>query len=114
MPYGENSLTHICNISLESSKFPDAWKTVSVTPIFKGRDKSDKSNYRPLYVYYLRILSRRVAKWLEYPKGKIVFHCKKNEDMGLVNHGVKRVQLFCKVCQTSIYARCLCAHLILR
>ena len=50
MPYIENSLAYISNTSLESSRFPDDWKTGRVSPIFEEGDKSDKSNYRPISV----------------------------------------------------------------
>ena len=60
MPYIENSLAYIFNTSLETSKFPDDWKTARVTPIFKDGDKSDKSNYRPISV--LPVISRLFEK----------------------------------------------------
>ena len=60
MPYIENSLAYIFNKSLESSRFPDDWKTARVTPIFKEGEKSNKSNYRPISV--LPVISRLFEK----------------------------------------------------
>ena len=48
LPYIENSLTILVNTSTETSIFPDAWKLARVMPIFKERDKDDKSNHRPI------------------------------------------------------------------
>ena len=60
IPYIENSLAYIFNTSPESGRFPDDWKTARVTPIFKGGEKSDKSNYRPISV--LPVISRLFGK----------------------------------------------------
>ena len=34
--------------SLDTGKLPDIWKEANVSPIFKKREKSDPSNYRPI------------------------------------------------------------------
>ena len=60
MPYIQNSLAYIFNTSLESTKFPDDWKTARVTPTFKEGDKSDKANYRHISV--LIVISRLFEK----------------------------------------------------
>ena len=59
-PYVSKSLAHICNISLNSSKFPDEWKKAKVTPIFKSGDKNNVSNYRPISV--LPIISKIIER----------------------------------------------------
>jgi len=59
-PYVSTSLTHICNLSLNSSKFPNDWKKAKVTPIFKFGDKSNVSNYRPISV--LPIVSKIIER----------------------------------------------------
>ena len=41
-------LWHIFNSSLSRGVFPGAWKTTLVTPVFKGGDRSDVRNYRPI------------------------------------------------------------------
>ena len=40
LPFVAKSLLKIFNTSLETSKFPDTWKTARVAPIFKDGDKS--------------------------------------------------------------------------
>lgn len=41
-------LCDLFNYSLSSGTFPDVWKQANVTPIYKGNDASDPSNYRPI------------------------------------------------------------------
>ena len=48
LPLIENSLGLMFNKSVETSQFPDSWKVARVTPIFKGGEKTEKSNYRPI------------------------------------------------------------------
>ena len=55
-------LAIIYNSSLENGIFPDIWKLVRVTPIFKSGVKKDVNNYRPISVIsvFSRILERIV------------------------------------------------------
>lgn len=41
-------MLHIINLSIRTGKFPDAFKTAKVIPIFKTGLKSIKNNYRPI------------------------------------------------------------------
>ena len=41
-------LSTLLNLSLSSSKVPQAWKEANVTPVFKKDDPSDCKNYRPI------------------------------------------------------------------
>ena len=41
-------LSSIINTSIASSYFPSSWKIASVKPLYKGGDKSQPSNYRPI------------------------------------------------------------------
>ena len=50
----------ICNLSLQTSKFPSDWKQARVTPIFKSGDKSDVYNYRPISV--LPVVSKIIER----------------------------------------------------
>lgn len=67
-------VTSLINKSFETGIFPDELKIAKVIPIFKGGDKSDPGNYRPVSV--LSILSKiieiaiktRMIKHLEYIK----------------------------------------------
>ena len=59
-PYIENALVFMFNTSLETSHFPDCWKTARITPIFKEGDRAERSNYRPISV--LPVISRLFEK----------------------------------------------------
>ena len=54
------SITKICNMSIETGQFPDKWKEAKVTPLFKGGERDECSNYRPISV--LPILSKIIEK----------------------------------------------------
>ena len=43
-----SQLTHIFELSIKHSIFPDNWKIATIVPLFKGGKKSDVSNYRPV------------------------------------------------------------------
>ena len=43
-----NQLCYIFEKSINSGIFPDLWKIATVIPIFKGCNKEDVSNYRPV------------------------------------------------------------------
>lgn len=43
-------LSHICNLILSSGTFPNELKIAKVSVIFKGGDKNDLGNYRPISV----------------------------------------------------------------
>ena len=53
-------LTIVFNASLEKGTFPDIWKVVRVTPVFKSGQKSNLSNYRP--ISRLSVFSRLLEK----------------------------------------------------
>ena len=55
-------LTRIFNRSLEASTFPSIWKCGEVTALFKGGDRTDCNNYRPITVLptISKILERAV------------------------------------------------------
>ena len=50
LPFMETSLAIMFNTSIETSQFPNLWKLARITPIFKGGNRSDKSNYRPISI----------------------------------------------------------------
>ena len=43
-------LKYLFNFSIEKGVFTDDLKIARVTPIYKGEDKSDVGNYRPIFV----------------------------------------------------------------
>ena len=66
-----NELVHIFNCSLQSAGFPVNWKSAKVVPLFKGGDKEDVSNYRPVSLLPLpgklleKIVHKRITTFLE-------------------------------------------------
>ena len=76
LPFIENSLAFLFNTSIETSQFPDSWTVARVTPIFKNRDRTEKSNYRPISV--LPVISRLFEKLVfdqlyQYMKENVLF-----------------------------------------
>lgn len=59
-------MNHICNLSFATGVFPSAFKTALVKPIFKGGDKNNISNYRPISILptLSKILERLIYKRL--------------------------------------------------
>jgi hypothetical protein len=49
-PFISSPLACICNKSLFTGIFPSLLKYSEITPIHKKGDKTDKSNYRPIYL----------------------------------------------------------------
>ena len=43
-----DQLVHLFNCSLLTSIFPKAWKIAKISPLFKGGDREDVGNYRPV------------------------------------------------------------------
>ena len=43
-------LLHIVNDSLASGRVPAAWKTAIVNPLFKGGDRTEPNNFRPISI----------------------------------------------------------------
>lgn len=70
-------LNHICNLSFSQGIFPSRLKTACVTPIFKAKDPSDFTNYRPVSVLPLfsklleRLYYNRTIKYLN--KNSIIY-----------------------------------------
>ena len=50
LPYIINILCDMFNRILIDAQYPDAWKIARVAPIFKGGERNDPSNYRPISV----------------------------------------------------------------
>ena len=59
-----NPLTHIINLSLNTSQFPDIWKKALVIPIHKGNSKTLPNNYRPISL--LPVLSKILEKLINF------------------------------------------------
>ena len=54
--------TPLCNLSISSSRFPDACKIAKLKPLFKKGSKTDPKNYRPISLLPLmsKVLERIV------------------------------------------------------
>ena len=55
-------LTHIFNLSIRCEHYPKDWKYALVTPIHKGGDKCNTTNYRPISI--LPIISKILERWV--------------------------------------------------
>lgn len=55
-----DSVTFICNCSIQQSLFPENWKDAKVTPLHKNGPCNDMNNYRPISV--LPVLSKILEK----------------------------------------------------
>ena len=53
-------LTHICQLSLDQGQFPSQLKLAKIIPLFKSKDPSTFSNYRPISL--LSIFSKILEK----------------------------------------------------
>ena len=66
-----HQITHMFNCSLTAGKFPKAWKMAKVVPIFKGGDREEVSNYRPISLLTLpgkileKIVHKQISNFLE-------------------------------------------------
>ena len=60
--YITQSLTHIFNLSIRCEHYPKDWKYALVTPIHKGGDKWNTTNYRPISI--LPIISKILERWV--------------------------------------------------
>ena len=64
-------LHNICQLSVDSSQFPEAWKNANVTAIFKKGSRREAANYRPISLTYVasklleHIIHSHVMKHLE-------------------------------------------------
>ena len=69
-----NQLTHLFNCSLSNAVFPDLWKVAKVIPLFKGGDREDVNNYRPVSLLPLpgkmleKIAHKRITEFWEANK----------------------------------------------
>ena len=59
-----NQLTYLFNCSLNTAVFPEKWKVAKVIPLFKGGDREEVGNYRPVSLLPLpgKILEKIVHK----------------------------------------------------
>ena len=60
LPYTVESLTHIYNLCIKNSIFPEELKIAKVVPLPKSKELSDPNNYRPISL--LSIISKPLEK----------------------------------------------------
>ena len=64
-------LVHLFNSSLNSGRFPDKWKIAKIIPLFKGGDRENVNNYRPVSLLPLpgkileKIVHKNISKFWE-------------------------------------------------
>ena len=66
IPVFANPLCKLLNLSISTNSFPNHWKMVKVTPLYKGGARNDINNYRPISVLPVlsKILEKHVASSL--------------------------------------------------
>ena len=71
-PFIAHVITYICNLSIKSNTFPDAWKTAKIKPLLKKGSTLNLNNYRPISILptLSKVLEKHVAIHLyEYLNG---------------------------------------------
>ena len=71
------ALTHIINISIRDSCFPQAWKRSKVVPLLKKGDTLDPKNYRPvaLLPIFSKVLERAIfLQLIQYLDSNSILH----------------------------------------
>jgi hypothetical protein len=89
-------LASIINKSLIQGIFPNSFKMARVTPIYKGGDKTDTGNYRPISVLPLfskifeKIVHKQLFRYLNahgiLHENKYGFRSNKNTTQAIINH----------------------------
>ena len=59
-PFIAESLSFICNLSIQTGSFPEKWKEAKVKPLHKGGPTNDLNNFRPISI--LPVLSKLFEK----------------------------------------------------
>lgn len=59
-PFIAESLTYVCNLSIQTGTFPVKWKEAKVKPLHKGGPSKDLNNFRPISI--LPVLSKLFEK----------------------------------------------------
>ncbi|KAF8570763.1 hypothetical protein P879_02674 [Paragonimus westermani] len=79
------TLRDLFNLSLNCSMVPMDWKCGTITPIFKGGDRSDVSNYKPVTLLPVisKVLERLVAN-------ELTKHLEGNDILSIAQHGFRK------------------------
>ena len=72
------SLAKLCNRCFATATFPRMWKTAEVIPLFKGGDKTNVDNYRPISILPVisKIIERLVhnSLMIELEERNLIYH----------------------------------------
>lgn len=79
------ALAHVYNLALSNGVFPDRMKMAKVSVIFKGGDKNELSNYRPISV--LPVFSKGLEKIIT---GRMTTFCEKHSIITDSQFGFKK------------------------
>ena len=70
----EKPVYHVINHSLETGRLPKGWKKANVVPIYKGGEKEDPLNYRPVSLTSVmcKLREKFIKKdgWTSWRKGR--------------------------------------------
>ena len=76
-PYIVPAVTHIVNISIQTSIFPDMWKFTKIVPLYKKDDPLNAKNYRPVALIPVlsKVLERVIfLQMIQYMESNNMFH----------------------------------------
>lgn len=88
-------LVDIINCSIRTGKVPHQWKIAKIIALFKGGDKKNKNNYRPISLLsaFSKLLEKSVQRQLyKYMEDKILiqeqfgFRAKRSTEMAIQNY----------------------------
>lgn len=71
------ALTHLANLSVNQSTFPNAWKSSVVTPIYKAGEPTDVASYRP--IEFVSLCSDNIRRTRASTRGNCVVQYRSTE-----------------------------------
>ena len=87
--YVADVLTSLINLCLKRGTFPDCLKIAKITPVFKGGNKNDLGNYRPISV--LPVISRVLEKGINT---RVYDHLELHNLLNPIQFGFRKGGLF--------------------
>jgi hypothetical protein len=60
------TITYLVNLSIQTDRFPESWKTAIITPVYKSEERDLAGNYRPITILpvFSKVLEKIVAEQL--------------------------------------------------
>ena len=100
LPYIENSLAFLFNISIETSQFQATWRVARITPIFKDGDRTVKSNYHPIAVLPV------ISKLFEELVFNQLYHYMKENSLFSSDQSVAKLEdMLVMRCMTKVFQK---------